>query len=47
MGDIRADLMRMSHVTSPTVNIKVQLVANRYEGVVGALLVRIGVLVLH
>nr|XP_036677611.1 microtubule-associated protein futsch-like [Drosophila suzukii] len=44
MGDIRADIMRMSHVTSPTVGIKTQLLANRYEEILGALLIRIGVL---
>jgi len=46
MGDIRSEIGRMFKlsVTSPTVSLKVQSVANRYEEVVGALLVRIGVL---
>jgi len=44
MGDIRAEILRMSRVSSPTVSIKTQLLANRYEEVVGALLTRIGVL---
>jgi len=43
MGDIRADIMRMSRVASPTVGIKTQLLTNRYEEIVGALLIRIGV----
>jgi len=46
MGDIRSEIGRMFtlSVTSPSVSLKVQSVANRYEEVVGALLVRVGVL---
>jgi len=46
MSEIRLEIGRMFMLSigSPTVSLKVQSVANRYEEVVGALLVRIGVL---
>jgi len=46
MSEIRLEIGRMFMLSigSPTVSLKVQSVAYRYEEVVGALLVRIGVL---